>query len=309
MNLDDIRDALRAVHLERLTDHVIQGALPAIHLTHEVADERELPIGTSKFGGCPDLPPDLDWPMNRSTPLTFLAQFDLTEVAPFDAETLLPPIGMLSFFYDSQSQPWGIEPDDRGGWRVLYSNPPAGTRQRLGWPRALPKFCQLASYQIEYSKRVTLPDWSELPMGSGWTSDEMDVYLQLAEAFMHGSQLLGNPYPLVRRPQLLCEVYSRGTPDDIRHLHDTLYSRVYPEQWLDDTQASIAQHWRLLLQLNNVTGLPPPLGYEDLDDPELDLSRVCDAWARQGLMSFWIQRDRLAEHDFSDVWLLCGSEF
>ena len=64
----------------------------------DVVDESD--VGGSKFGGFPDLPADFNWPHWDDAPLTFLAQFRLSDLARFDCELNLPPAGMLYFFYD-----------------------------------------------------------------------------------------------------------------------------------------------------------------------------------------------------------------
>ena len=78
---------------------------PALKMTMEPDDQ--LPIGCSKFGGKPDLPPDFVYPrytrddvlFAQGTPLTFLVQYRLKDFAPFAfARELLPPDGMLYFF-------------------------------------------------------------------------------------------------------------------------------------------------------------------------------------------------------------------
>ncbi|MDE6846987.1 MAG: DUF1963 domain-containing protein [Lachnospiraceae bacterium] len=67
----------------------------------------ELPIGKSKFGGKPHLPKDFTWPyyegedyegVLKSRPLSFLAQFDLEEIADYDQDSRLPPQGNALFF-------------------------------------------------------------------------------------------------------------------------------------------------------------------------------------------------------------------
>jgi hypothetical protein len=67
------------------------------------------------------------------------------------------------------------------------------------------------------------------------------------------------------------------------------------------------RRWQLLLQIGNVSGIPYPAGY-DFDLPAWRLGELCDLWARGGLMYFWIERDRLAQRDFSNVWLPGASQ-
>lgn len=59
----------------------------------------------SHLGGDPHLPKDFEWPclchgetVPVERPLVFSAQFDLSEIAPFDVDNLLPHKGLLVFF-------------------------------------------------------------------------------------------------------------------------------------------------------------------------------------------------------------------
>src|SRR5205807_1135058 len=54
-------------------------------------------VGASRIGGDPDLPKGTPWPMHAGKPLSFVAQFDLAEVARA-GKVGLPKKGLLSFF-------------------------------------------------------------------------------------------------------------------------------------------------------------------------------------------------------------------
>ncbi|HEY1817149.1 MAG TPA: YwqG family protein [Kofleriaceae bacterium] len=74
---------------------ILQLAEPCIRFATRRAD---VPIGGSKIGGAPDLPPEAEWPTNPET-LTFLAQIDLTEISRL-MPSPLPQDGLLAFFFD-----------------------------------------------------------------------------------------------------------------------------------------------------------------------------------------------------------------
>jgi hypothetical protein len=63
---------------------------------------KKTPPASSKYGGRPDLPADVAWPIwsagSESYPFTFLGQVALEDVARFDQDKLLPKSGLLSFF-------------------------------------------------------------------------------------------------------------------------------------------------------------------------------------------------------------------
>ncbi len=106
----------------RLQDAVIERLLPAIALAATRKGDAEIAVGASKFGGAPDVPEGFAWPLWNDLPLSFIAQINLTELAPFDIENRLPSSGLLSFFYclnEDGDWPWG-ELDDVGGWRIFH---------------------------------------------------------------------------------------------------------------------------------------------------------------------------------------------
>jgi uncharacterized protein YwqG/predicted DNA-binding protein (MmcQ/YjbR family) len=73
--------------------------LPALRLTTSPMDEAQIPLGSSKVGGHPDLPASLSWPRFRNgRPLSFLAQIDLGEIPPSRRLADLPATGILYVF-------------------------------------------------------------------------------------------------------------------------------------------------------------------------------------------------------------------
>src|SRR5262245_49418102 len=115
-------DAVRFVAKQEDTpDDVVKAVvarmLPSIRLVPQVAAE-ELPLGASRIGGCPDLPKGTNWPRRSdaagedpaewedNSPLRFIMQVNLAEVAPFDVADVLPKTGLLSFFYFHVPDEW-----------------------------------------------------------------------------------------------------------------------------------------------------------------------------------------------------------
>ncbi len=64
-------------------------------------------LGMTRFGGMPDLPPDMDYPYfvrasgNKSYPYEFIGQIDCASIAHL--QSYLPREGVLFFFFESQS--------------------------------------------------------------------------------------------------------------------------------------------------------------------------------------------------------------
>ncbi len=71
---------------QRLQEPLIALLRPALALSATRADDSQIPLGASKFGGAPDVPAGFEWPKWNEKPLGFLAQINLEEVAPFDLE-------------------------------------------------------------------------------------------------------------------------------------------------------------------------------------------------------------------------------
>ena len=126
----DIDTLLRSYGLTRVANQLEQIALPSIRIVSTAIRESLLSPGTSKLGDLPDLPPEIEWPTWNDVPLAFIAQINLAEVHPFDKMGVLPPSGLLSFFYDADHLPVCYDPAWRGGvacpllrWDVLTLTP------------------------------------------------------------------------------------------------------------------------------------------------------------------------------------------
>lgn len=110
--------------------------------------------GSTRIGGAPDLPPDVEYPMTEGKPWHFYAQIDLEEIAAL--QSWLPRAGRLYFFGE------GLELGDGG--RVLYSIAPAATLRTYAWPEGA-RFADGWSvtdayngYKVEVDATVSVPN-------------------------------------------------------------------------------------------------------------------------------------------------------
>jgi len=145
-------DVLAAMEADPLLAPYAEGLRPLARSSVRLHVDRNAPrhTGESRVGGPPSAPPWFEWPTRRVemprpseawiasqyfpprllpadgiSTFEFIAQVDLTEVAPFDVAGLLPRDGLLLFFYDEFYQS-DITPTDelRGTSRTLFEGRP-----------------------------------------------------------------------------------------------------------------------------------------------------------------------------------------
>jgi len=99
-----------------------------------ILEGADAPIGASRLGGMPDLPPDVSWPWwpalsgrtvfadhaERPWPLTFVAQIDFAEIHCAGGLEGFPSSGRLLFFCDPILQPWGWSSDDESCASMMF---------------------------------------------------------------------------------------------------------------------------------------------------------------------------------------------
>jgi hypothetical protein len=208
---------------------VLALAVPAVLIhTLEEEDAEDAPVGVSRLGGFPDLPPGVQ------PPGVFIGQLELAEVAPHAPPGVMPPDGLLSFFGNS----------------VLYSpNPSNLSRRRNAQPCSEP-------WLVEFRAGVMLPFLDGLePPEVALTPQELGAYSIVADETQDESfecqQLLGTPSlhsiwlgvpPVV----VLAQRVGR------RSFH---YEDLAPAQRRELVER-LDRRWRLLLQVN---------GFGDLD--------------------------------------------
>ncbi|SRR5579875_104028 len=95
-----LQELLRLAELTRVGGEIEQAARPSIRLSAHVVDETQFQPGITKFGSTPDFPQGWVWPQRNGFALPFVGQINLSEVAPYTPEHLLPDSGMLYFFFD-----------------------------------------------------------------------------------------------------------------------------------------------------------------------------------------------------------------
>jgi len=275
----------RKARLTSLSDHIDALARPAIWLSARAAQQASIPTGASQLGGQPDLPPDRAWPAKQGAPMSFVAQIRLEEAHPYDAAHLLPPTGLLSFFYDAQQTTYGTDPSDRDGFSILYYSGDRADLQRQPFPTALAASARFAPRAVTFSTALTVSQTPALEIPDlVWSADQQQQYeaalagLPVPQQPAPQHQLLGFPNTLQDDMRIECQLASHGVSMD-NAATDPRTSTLSPD----------ASHWILLLQLDS--------------DEQTGMR-----WESAGMLYYWIEHEALRQGRFDDTWVVLQSD-
>jgi len=277
----DLKSEFDAAGLSRVSDQLLSLARMSIRFVTTKSDDSEIPIGSSKIGGNPDLPQNSRFPEWNSSPLAFLVQINLEEIAFFRTSSELPPSGLLSFFYHD-SQPWGYDPKDEGGWRVVFSEDMTDLH-RVSLPDALPEEARFGAGTLSFFEELTLPPREFMVFRDlALTEQEERTYADFLERIEPDTnhlinRILGYPDPIQGDMHLECQMVSHGIYfGDGKGRSRPGYNELRPG----------AKDWRLLLQL----------------DSEEQNSRMM--WGDVGRVYFSMHKDALRNKEFEKAWLV-----
>jgi uncharacterized protein YwqG len=274
-------------------------ARPNIHIEAGALQDLDTTVsGASKFGGLPDLPVGMPWPMRAGyayppkrgfvpdsamgpQPLAFLAQINLADVARRGSDLPLPGSGWLAFFYDVEVQPSGFDPCDGPGTRVLYVTGGAQVRRQAPPDGRL---CKVRPLRL--SAGECLPDWNWiLDLLEDKSDPHVTQFLKDVEKLKDedrdlmsrsGHSFGGWAEPIQSSMELKCQLVANG-----------LYMGG-PDGYADPRVAELrpgAKDWRLLLQLDY--------------DEELNW-----IWGDGGRLYFWCREQDIAQGRFERVWTI-----
>jgi uncharacterized protein YwqG len=242
------------------------------------------PLGVTRLGGLPDLPPGMAWPVVDGVLLEFVGQFRLADLAPYDAEERLPPTGMLYFFFDGMLTGYGRgEGQDRCA--VLYYDGPLDALERRAEPAHDHEYFDIFYPCVLECETVwMLPPKEEIdeedaffpPVVPILTSMEEDrAYRELRKrAFAH--QLLGHPAEVQGGEMRLFVV---TTQDTAGYFASDRYGNYdHRDELIEEMR-----RWRLLAQFQS----DRPTGMD---------------WGCGGMIYFWIREEELAARRFDRVY-------
>jgi len=277
----------------------------ALHLSYQPA--AEVGVGQSKIGGRPDLPADFVWPyyagrdyldkVLANRPLAFMAQINLAEAAALDKDGLLPKRGLLSFFYEMETEKWGFDPEDKGCAKVCYFADTANLSRR-DFPEDLDADFRWPEFAVSMRALTDLPDYDDFvcapaaqdipakfPEDAG--KYDWDIYEELRAAYgcqppedgwSETTKLLGYPNIIQNSMPYQCEKVSRGIYDgEPQELDEALKADIM----------AASGDWLLLFQMGTVQD----------GDFELMFGDV-------GHIYYWIRKQDLAAGNFDNVWLI-----
>jgi uncharacterized protein YwqG len=228
-------------------------------LRFQLRPASKTPIGSSHFGGQPDLPNSLAWPSVGKSQLDFLLQVNLAQVAPLLPASGLPKTGWIWFFYDTENCPWGIAREDRHGWQVLFWDGPAKDLARVPAPPWQAPGAEMPLRSLSMQKADWLPDQNAPAIAR----------LKLSDTELHG----------------YCDALKTLRTPDSAPIHKLL---GWPDTIQNDMEAQCGElagpnDWRLLLQLDSEEGAQIVWGdagrlYCWIRDKDLQAKRFDRCW-------------------------------
>lgn len=276
------------VGLAHISDRILDAAKESIRLITQPTDENDCILGASKIGGIPHLPDGIEWAESDGIPLSFIAQINMKDTMVYDKQALLPRSGIIYFFYNIDEQPWGYDPSETDGWKVLYYNGDISKLKLTAPPTD--EFIVFHECALKFTTEITLSPWeSSYSEKLGLSGSEQDLYYDLMEEMEtlykdkddRINRMLGHPNAIQGDMQLQCQLVTNG-----------LYcgdSSGYSDPRRFELEKG-AENWILLFQVDS------------------DESTTGMMWGDEGRIYYWIKEEDLKKCNFENTWqiLQCG---
>lgn len=294
MNQEQLKDRLKANGLEKYFDKFQSVSRNAIRLYPKQVMEDDIAIGQTKIGGKPDFPSEITWVTEPNIietegkasfifknnekgivrkSLSFIAQINLSETAPFDSENLLPKTGILYFFYSAEQEAWGFAPTDKDSFRVFYWNGDFAELKRIDFPTDLPEHSCFKPCLVEISSEVSLPSYDH-EVYNDFEDGEDDRFWENVHDNGSINKMLGYSDNIQNPMELECELVTNGIyTGDPSGYNDPRVKALEPN----------AKDWRLLLQIAS--------------NEENEMM-----WGDCGRLYFWIKKQDLLNKQFEKSW-------
>lgn len=150
----------------------------SIRLISSPAEDDDIPVGSTKLGGCPDVTDGFVWPTWGDTYLSFLAQVNLSKLDQSAlADHGCPTEGLLSFFYAPDAM-FDIY-DNGSSVQVYYCD--AQELSRIAIPDQVPEQWRFSVCSLKDKLEWTVPDSETYEiqkiLGMGWSNNREDFDL------------------------------------------------------------------------------------------------------------------------------------
>ncbi|MBC9929131.1 YwqG family protein [Chitinophaga qingshengii] len=244
------------------------------HLT-PIQDYNDVPAGSSRIGGTPDLPEHIAWPVdNKGDYLSFIAQLHLPEIKPFDTYHILPDTGYLFFFFDANQSMGGYSKEEKHLFRVIYFDGTAAELSFPDFPESLSDEACFSPCALSFETQVSMPfKWSKA--FSFLSSEERDVYGEQVWKDEETNKTLGHADNLQSEMEMFCQI--------VTHEDYTGDFSMFEDPAYDELRAN-AGDWQLLLQVDS------------------NQEHANMMWADMGRLYFWIRKQDLEKKNFDNCW-------
>lgn len=218
----------------------------------------------SALGGSPFLSPGQPWPLREGRPLDFLAQIDLAQLP---SAIRLPNLsGNLAFFYDSEDQPWGSDPEDLGSAAIIFTL--TGSGKIVTKPGTVPPSPLRMPVGFVQSRELCITEAQEEKFYEYFRSLSPAEQDALSDTHDRFHESLSGYNRILSPPNRI-----QGDMDSDLKIANTAYGL------LDETE------WTMVLQLDSINGL----GW---------------SWGDAGCLYFHLPSDDLAEGRFDRAWVV-----
>jgi len=258
--------------------------------------EQQLPevVGSNRFGGAPDVPSDFVWPKYAATtsdgqviephPLSFIAQFNCSDLSALDTECILPKTGVLAFFYEARTPRWGFDPKDKGCAKVFWFEDEK-VLSVAKFPDDLEDEFRFSPRPIYLEREDNFPDFEDFALMHNLNYKNIDKFETVQEELgiipweLSTSKVLGWPILIQNNITVECELASGG------FYVGAGYSTV-PKNKVNQANKHSLKTWRLLLQ------------FSAFDEDENYSMAIGD-----GYLYFYIREEDLRAGRFDDCWI------
>jgi uncharacterized protein YwqG len=296
MNIEEFETKLTSNGLGLFFDKIKPLLRNTIRFYLQSSEEDNIAVGQTKIGGRPDLPAGITWATETNIvetiekkllifsskkkeattkPLSFIAQINLSETAPFDQDNLLPKSGLLYFFYFAEQEIWGYYPKDKNKFKVIYWDGDLAELKRADFPVDLLEDYRYNPCTVEVKSEVSPPSYGH-KIYDDFAEEDVDKYWEEVYNDDNLNRLLGYADIIQNEMELECELVTKGLNlMDLSDYNDPRVKMLAPN----------AKNWLLLLQV-------------DSNDKNNMM------WGDCGRLYFWIKKEDLIGKRFDQSWFV-----